>query len=496
MGMINVTKQGSEAFIDNERIDDLDFTTGLREYHPPRQARVDWRVIVASVGAATVAFVLLWIVYGVWKTIYCWKQNYVTCQALNTFEPFVFGSVFVLAIAGVAWFAASRIIAYSRQTRVIANRTNLVLDRFGDQQPADLFHGINKVDIVTMLMQRYQIANELERSIAPYKIYRSVNSLSLNSTTNATPLLEAPADDPSITPVPASEWLQWINRQPHVILAGATGKGKTVTAKPIIAPRIEAGEQLLILDPHADYWFGLQVFGGGENWEEISDAIAAVCAEYKARQDAREIYRRSKHGSMPVAAFKRLTVVLDEAFLTCLHLNTAPKGKATPWESFAEVLGSGARKVNISVIMLTQTANVEDIEISGPLRENFTRIAVDARSIKLMIAREETVPERKQQLYEALIGLQYPATTVVETSVELLDRTGFDQLPDPHVSAANNWDFVRSLRGSNNENGTSRTNARNIIDELRALRLSGVTRDEARKEYGLIFTDSDWTLAQ
>jgi hypothetical protein len=199
---------------------------------------------------------------------------------------------------------------------------------------------------------------------------------------------------------------------------------------------------------------------------------------------------------MPVQLFKRLTVVMDEGFLVSLHTNTAPRGQISTWDQFIEVLGSGARKINISVVMLSQTANVEDLGISGPLRENFTRIAVDNRAIKLMIKNEESDAQRRQQLYDALIGMAYPAVTVVDTTVVLLDRTGLDQVPDPHATPANNYPFVRAQTAINGQNGASRTHAHatpdDVIAQLRKLRSQGVTRSEARIEYGLSFTDSDW----
>lgn len=497
MGIVNVTKDTGNQFVDNDHPSDMDFTSGLREFKPPYQPRVDYRAIVAYGAVSIVAFTALWLVYGIWKTIHCWNRNYDTCQTLSTVEPWVFGLVFggtwCLVVANIA----VRITAYYRQTRAISNRTNLVLDRFGDQQPADLFQMITPDQIIQFLVKRYELANDLERAIAPTKIYRSVNSLSLNSTNhNTSPMLELETEDETLKPVSSDEWLSWINKQPHVLLAGATGKGKTVTAKPIIAPRIDAGEQLLIIDPHADSWFGLDVIGGGENWIEIKSAIEQITAEYTNRQQARETYRRMHGTSMPVALFKRLTVVMDEGFLVSLHTNTAPRGQISVWDQFIEVLGSGARKINISVVMLSQTANVEDLGVSGPLRENFTRIAVDNRAIKLMIKSEESDAQRRQQLYDALIGMAYPAVMVVDTSVVLLDRTGLDQVPDPKVTAANYYPFVRPS-GSNqsSSNGQTRTDGRNTMDQLRTLKASNVTREAARLFYGLVFSNEDWTDA-
>lgn len=497
MAIIDVNKNIGNPFVDNSEPNDMSFTTGKREFHPPYQPKMDYRAILAYTIAGCVSFLVFWLIYGFWKLSFCWNRNYDACTTITNIEPIVFGVVFLgvwlLAVAAVS----VRIISNWRQAKAVANRTNLVLDRFGDQQPADLFDRISPIQVLEFLAQRYEIANELERSIAPHKLYRSVNSLSLNSSnTSSTPALAALENvDETLKAIAPDEWLSWINKQPHVILAGATGKGKTVTAKPIIAPRIDAGEQLLIIDPHADSWFGLDVIGGGENWAEIKNALEQISVEYQSRQQAREVYRRSHGQSMPVQLFKRLTVVMDEGFLCSLHTNTAPRGQISTWEKFIEVLGSGARKINISVVMLSQTANVEDLGVSGPLRENFTRIAVDSRAIKLMIKQDEADASRRQQLYEALVGMAFPATTVVDTSVVLLDRTGLDRIPDPSVTPANHYPFVRAQSVSSNGNGVHRTNEPTNQDQLSMLKRQGITRHDARFVHGVRFSDEDWTDA-
>lgn len=496
MGIVDVNKNVGNPFIDNDRADDLDFTTGLREFKPPYQPRVDYRTIIAYGVVGCVSFLVFWLIYGFWKLSYCWNQNYSACERLNTVEPWIFWSIFGSALCLVVARIIVNIVIYLRQTRAIYNRSNLVLDRFGDQVPADFFKLIAKDQRLDFLMNRYMVANQLEQVIAPHKLYRSVNSLSLNSTNNnTTPMLETQLEDETLKPVPSSEWLEWINRQPHVILAGATGKGKTVTAKPIIAARITNGEQFMIIDPHADHWFGLEVIGGGENWIEIREAIEQITMEYQSRQMARETYRRLNGKSMPVALFPRLNVLMDEGYLISIHTNTAKRGETSVWEKFSEIFSSGARKINISLILLTQTANCEDLGISGPLRENFTRIAVDNRAIKLMIKNDESDASRRQQLYDALIGMAYPAVTVVDTSVVLLDRTGLDQVPDPHVTAVNNYSFVRSQSHQNGSNGHSRTHEPTNQDQLSALKRQGITRTNARMVYGLHFADEDWTDA-
>ena len=49
------------------------------------------------------------------------------------------------------------------------------------------------------------------------------------------------------------------------------------------------------------------------------------------------------------------------------------------------ILESEARKVGMCVALLTQTVNVEDIGLSAPLRENYTRLALGSAAVRKLI---------------------------------------------------------------------------------------------------------------
>lgn len=491
MGIITVDKNTGNNFVDNPRPDDMSFTTGVREYHPPHTARLDYRAILALTVAGCVSFLIFWIIYGFWKTIYCWSRNYDACERLNTAEPLVFALVFGCVVCLAVLSVGARISAYVRQSKAVAARTNLVLDRFGDQIPVNLFDRMTTQQFLKYIENRYQTANELELAIAPYKIYRGVNSLS-NSNSNPSPntagMLPNLIDvDETIKPVLSSVWLDWINNKPHFMIAGKTDAGKSVTARAILAQRFVANSQFIIIDPQSNGWFNFATIGNGWKWGEIVDAIIQIHDEYIRRHDVRAEYLRNTNQSLPIDHFPRLNTVMDEAFEISKKLDTgASKTKINYWELYAETLGSSARIVNIGAGVLTQTANVEDIGLSGPLRNNFTRIAIDAISIKMMIKQEESDSARREQLYDALIGMQYPATTVVGMVVELLDRTGLDQISIPHVGSEHIWPFISNKHTPSN----GRTNT--TLNQLRELRAHGITRDQARNDYGLTFDNDDW----
>jgi len=259
---------------------------------------------------------------------------------------------------------------------------------------------------------------------------------------NAAPALAAPieAPAPTIAALPPSEWLAWFDTRPHGLLAAETGGGKSTTAKAILKSRIERGEMVFILDPHSSDWFGLPSIGGGEDWGAVWIGMQVVLAEYVRRLQARDAFLAGTGRELPHNHFPRITVLLDEGNLTYKALSKKPKpGAKSPWEQFTPTIGSGARKVSMSGLILVQSALVEDIGLSGSMRQNYTRLALDAATTRLMVRNEEMDQQRKKDLFAALAGLSYPATSVQDGRVVLLDRTGMDRISPPANASAALW---------------------------------------------------------
>lgn len=257
----------------------------------------------------------------------------------------------------------------------------------------------------------------------------------------AAPELPAPSDAGSVlAAVPVDEWLDWIDKKAHVILAGQTGGGKSTTARAILAPRIARNELVFAIDPHASGWFDLPAVGGGQNWEEVQHAMHAVVLEYLARMQERNAHYQRTAQELPHDHFPRLTVLMDEANEVRRFLDVSPKrGAASPWQGFAEVLGSGARKVGISIILLMQSANVDDLGMTGLMRNNFARVALDPLSIQQLVNQEETSRERRELLYAAFADQSFPAAMARQGRVHLLDRTGLDTRPQPSSAGVSAW---------------------------------------------------------
>lgn len=443
MSNVTVTRQGPEAMADNpSRVDVADYTTAAREFRPTQQ-RDDWRIIAVKAIVAVGAFLVLGLAYYIWRSLYCWAGGFevaATCRGLAHAEPVALFSVGMVAFGVILWRSIAFAQADLRQRRAYANRTNLTLDRWGDQVPADLFDRLSVPALLSYLEQRTHANILLKERTAQHEIYWGVNSLSMP------PNKEAPAlPAPGMPSVPPAQWLGWINSLPHALLAAETGGGKSTTAKHILAPRLAAGEDVFIIDPHSSQWYDLPSVGGGENWPVVERAIGAVEREYRARLEHREAYRRETGRELPVTNFTRLTVVLDEANNARLALDRAPRGKLSTWQRFTQVMGSGARKVNISLLLMAQSANADDIGLSAAMRENFTRVALDSAAARKLIVAEETNPERRKALAASLEGQQYPAVCEFRGQVHTLDRAGLDRAPDvtdARACAWQGWDYL------------------------------------------------------
>lgn len=248
---------------------------------------------------------------------------------------------------------------------------------------------------------------------------------------------------PDVGPLPPAVWLDWLDRQPHALFAAKTGAGKSTLAKAGLKPRIGGGEQVFVIDPHSNGWFDLPGVGGGEHWAQIEEAIMAVQALYKERLSYRDAHKTETGEELDQYHFPRLTVVLDEANTAQAafeRMYAGSRKRTNPWPLFAQVLGSGARKVGISIWMLAQSALVEDLGVSGAMRQNFTRFALDDYTIRQMVDRDERQVDRKRAIYERMPGMQFPAVAMVESEAYLLDRAGLDHVSPPANSRRAAWD--------------------------------------------------------
>lgn len=256
-----------------------------------------------------------------------------------------------------------------------------------------------------------------------------------------------PEVEPPAAPIavikPMAEWLGWIDQQPHALLGGKTKAGKTWLATALLERRLRAREQVFIIDPHSSGWLGLPGAGSVANDGELGRALGAVLGEYIRRMQARDQHKKETDQELPHDYWPRLTVLIDEA-------NAIADEYGVQWKTIIKQLASGSRKVGISLLCLAQSPLVEDLNISGAMRENFARIGLDERSV-LQLIDSERDKDRKAALRHAIIGMDRPAAAQIGAQVWLLDRRGLDAGTAPAGARSQvwaGWDFANGRRAA------------------------------------------------
>lgn len=249
----------------------------------------------------------------------------------------------------------------------------------------------------------------------------------------------------NVGPLSIPDWLTALDEQPHALFAARTKGGKSTMAKVGLKRRIDRGEDVFVIDPHSNGWLDLPAVGGGLNWPEIELAMLTVLSTYQARMAEREEHMRETGRELPHDYFPRLTVVFDEANESRSMIEARHKGKTNPWPLFVEVMGSGARKVGISLWLICQSALIKNLGGSTVMRRNFSVFALDHATIVELIEDEEPIKTRREAIVERLSGAAYPAATMLNGQAFLLDRAGLDQLVPPSAAdcAWAGWDYTQ-----------------------------------------------------
>lgn len=368
------------------------------------KARLDWRATAVLCAFALLALLILYWLFG--RDVVAWVRYG---------EGYTF--IWWLLFIGVLYVL------------LMALRRVVLVEQRGYQVPIWNAHTPQAIDSligVDLAYANRKLPNALQVTYSP------TEQAALPDFGEDVPEAEIVPELAAVIPLPPNEWLPWFDARPHGLLAAETGGGKSTLFKLIAKSRIERGELLFLLDPHSSDWFGLPAIGGGEDWEAVWCGMQVVINEYQARLQARDEYLRLHNKEKPVSDFTRITVLLDEANTACAKLSVGTKrGERSRWEQFAEALGSGARKVNLSIECLAQSPNVDDLDLSRPMLNNFTRICLDAYTAQILINHSLDTNERKQELRKALQGQEYPAVTTIKGYATLLDRTGLNNIVPP-----------------------------------------------------------------
>jgi hypothetical protein len=304
---------------------------------------------------------------------------------------FLAAALLVLGGLGAAWGLLDWLTARRTRLAAEAQQAAVLRTRLGNAVHVETLPR-SLADL--LLLEQESIRFELAR--APFTQHPVLSTMSMSN--SAPPALPAPTDD-ALGLTPEAEWMPWADSLPHLLIAGRTDSGKTTHAQAILADRAEAGEQIVLLDPHwqPGKWLGLEAIGGGRAYGDILDAFMALVHELDTR------YQAYEQGT-PTEAFPRLSVLVDEVPSI---VDRATSARDPRWRSFARTLGSEARKVRISVILLTQSPLVQDIQLNTSMRANFARLALGDQARVLL--QEEPNAKRKQALLDLLRDRPKPA---------------------------------------------------------------------------------------
>jgi len=415
--------------------------------------------------AATLA--LLWLAllgvfwFGGWwsdrEFAHGWRAFWQTLLVIAAVLP-------LLLVIGLA-------IAWWRERTVYLARARLTRDRLMNPIPADLAASLSPRDYLAILERMAA----LEAAVAPYRVYRGVESVSVHAP--GAPAAPQARSEEGAPVEPPDLWLPGVLSEAHLMLAGRTRCGKTTTAEALLAHVIDAGEAVMVIDPHwqPGKWHAADAIGAGRDYAAIRRALKALEAEMTAR------YRRLANGE-PVG--EPATVVIDEAPAIAGEL-------AGDWKALATRLGSEARKARIRLILLTQSPLVEDLGVNGVMRRNFTIIGLDMESARLMLRGADAAT--RQAILARLEGEPYPALREAQGIFRVLERRGIDRIAPR--SAPRVWRLSVCDDASNGEIAAHQTDRRADVARLAALIRQGVTREEARQR-GFEFDNNDWALAR
>ena len=256
------------------------------------------------------------------------------------------------------------------------------------------------------------------------------------STAAAQPAEPAALLPPAPVPVLSDTWLGWLDTQPHLLVAGRTGDGKTTLGNALLGRCISAGDEIAVIDPkwQPGKWRGCDPLAGSLDYGELYDALETVGAELDAR------YQEFNAGR-PGETFPRLRVVIDEVPTIILGAivggKIINKRRFQQWLTFATKLGSIAREVNVNVWLFSQSPLIKDLYFSSAMRENFTRIAL-ASQVRDLLA-EESNKATKEALISLTRGQRFTAAMEYRSEYYVLDMADVPRIAQERVSAPRVW---------------------------------------------------------
>jgi hypothetical protein len=222
------------------------------------------------------------------------------------------------------------------------------------------------------------------------------------------------ADLPPLLPEPAPPRLRRLLDVDfvHLLIVGPSGSGKT-TALCWLIDAAPPGTLIYALDPHAQFgeWPGRvnEIIGNGRDYPAIDAKLQDLISTLNKRYNGVE------------STGQKILIVADE-WLSILD-------KCESAREFFNVIGSEARKVNMSLVISSISAGVDDLAVSGAIRDNLAQLTLN-RTLKDRNQGELKWSRRDTELVE-LPGRYYRASFTAPTLYDVQDRIEATEATQP-----------------------------------------------------------------
>lgn len=145
----------------------------------------------------------------------------------------------------------------------------------------------------------------------------------------------------------------------HLLVVGPSGSGKSTVLCHLIDNE-RSDTAVIVLDPHARFntWPARAgaIVGDGRNYGAINQALLGLIEQMDRRYNARE------------SIGQKVLIVCDEWLSVVDQCPAATE--------FFNTIGSEARKVNMSLVISSISATVDDLAVSGAIRDNLSQITL------------------------------------------------------------------------------------------------------------------------
>ncbi len=167
-----------------------------------------------------------------------------------------------------------------------------------------------------------------------------------------------------------------INEMYHLLIVASTGSGKTTILRAMTRYMEQFGKVYMI-SPKIQRNQDPKGAGYGANFQEIENALKMVKEELECRL---KLFGEGE------TDFERLFLIIDEwTFIS----DSLPDAK-----SYLKTFSNVGREIGVCLIVSNQSANVEDLGISGAIRNNFSKLYLAEKALNFAPEMFEIKPER------------------------------------------------------------------------------------------------------